>query len=226
MTHRLEEYRYEIKFVCPGNFRSSFDLWRRSASQSLTRSYEERIVNGVYFDSLDLNDFHDNVIGLAGRAKTRIRWYGETKGPVRTVLEHKLKHGRICRKESTLLGDLDLPRMTWRELAEYLSAHTEPRSAVLANYFKNPVIRNRYRRQYFETRGHRVRMTVDRDLTVFDPVTTPMVLGGMKRGMSVDIIEFKAPVDRAAELEHLLRDFPLRVSRFSKYVTGVNSLRS
>ena len=128
MTHGFEKCRYEIKFVCPGNFRVVLDLWRRSASQSLTRSYESRIVNSIYFDSLNLNDFHDNVIGLAGRAKTRLRWYGETEGPVTVVLEHKLKRGRICRKESMPLGDLDLARMTWRELAEILSARTEPRS--------------------------------------------------------------------------------------------------
>lgn len=226
MTESLEQYRYEVKFVCPHEARDRFDLWLRYAPESFSRSYQDRVVNNVYFDTLGLRDFADNVIGLPARLKTRLRWYGDTAAPRSMVLEYKIKSGRINRKHSVPLPGLDLAKTTWRELADLLSAHAEHRFCAVASYFKNPVLRNRYRRQYYVTRGHRVRMTVDADLTYYDAAASPMVVGvGMGLKTTSQVIEFKGTVERAHDLERLLRRIPLRLSRNSKYVMGVDRMR-
>lgn len=225
MTPDLEQFRYEIKFVCHGGFRHVLDRWWRYVPEGLTRAYDDRLVNNIYFDSLNLRDFHDNVIGLSGRVKTRLRWYGESSAPDKMVLEHKIKRGRISRKEATKLDGLDLAATPWDELADYLSAHVPPRSVTVADNFKYPLLRNSYRRQYFESRGRRLRMTIDTGLTFCDPLTAASPFQAVGQPMSFDVVEFKAPVELSDELDHLLRHVPMRASRFSKYVTGVTVLR-
>ncbi|MDX1402301.1 MAG: VTC domain-containing protein, partial [Kiloniellales bacterium] len=171
-------------------------------------------------------DFADNVIGLSGRLKTRLRWYGNTSAPTVMVLEQKVKCGRINRKSSLPLPGLDLTKTTWRELAKLLNEHAEYRCCLAASYFKNPVLRNHYRRQYYVTRGHRLRMTVDSDLTYYDSAATSMVMGGgMGLKTTSQVVEFKGTVERARDLERLLRRIPLRLSRNSKYVMGVDQMR-
>jgi hypothetical protein len=225
MTDQLDQYRFEVKFVCPVEFRDHFALWLRSAPVGFHHGYEDRIVNNVYFDTLDLRDFSDNVTGLSNRLKTRLRWYGDHTAPAAMTLEHKIKRGRVNRKLALPLPGLDLANTTWRELAGYLCAHAEHRSCVVASNFMNPLLRNRYRRSYYVTRGRRVRMTVDSDLTFYDPATTSIMAGGRGLRMNYDIVEFKTGIDRAEELHRLLRHIPIRVSRFSKYVVGVDQLR-
>ena len=226
MTKSLEQYRYEVKFVCPPEVRDRFELWLRYVPESFFRSYQDRVVNNVYFDTLGLRDFSENVIGLPARIKTRLRWYGDTAAPTTMVLEYKVKSGRISSKHSVPLPGLDLAKTTWRELADLLSTHAEHRFCLVASYFKSPVLRNRYRRQYYVTRGHRVRMTVDADLTYYDAAATPMVVGvGMGLQGTSQVVEFKGTVERAHDLERLLRRIPLRLSRNSKYVVGVDRLR-
>jgi hypothetical protein len=221
----LNEFRYEVKFVCTGEFRNMFEVWRRLVPENLTRSYDNRVVNNIYFDSFGLKDLHDNVIGLSDRLKTRLRWYGKTGAPEKMVLEQKIKRGRSNCKKAWNLDGIDLAETNWRELADYLVAQAEHRTTVLADNFGFPTLRNTYLREYFTSRGGHLRMTIDRDLTFFDPVTSATLLGGLGRRMSVSIVEFKAPVELADELDHLLRKVPLRASRFSKYVTGLSTLR-
>jgi hypothetical protein len=227
MSEELKQSRYEVKFVCSGIFKTTLDIWSRYVPEGLSRTYEERIVNSIYFDSASLRNFHDNIAGLPCRSKTRLRWYGNTVAPEVMVLEHKIKHGHLSRKHTLPLKGLNLARTTWQELAEYLCEHAEQRSRAAACYFKNPVLRNSYRRQYYETRGHRLRMTVDDNLTYHDArITSTAAEGASGLRMNGRVIEFKAPVERANELQRLLRNVPLRVSRFSKYVVGVDQIRS
>jgi hypothetical protein len=226
MTDALEQYRYEVKFVCPPEARDRFDLWLRYTPETFSHSYRDRVVNNIYFDTLGMRDFANNVIGVSGRLKTRLRWYGDTAAPTRMVLEQKIKSGRINRKHSLPLPGLDLSTTTWGELAELLIGHAEHRICVAASYFKNAVLRNCYLRQYYVSRGHRVRMTVDADLTYYDAAATAIVVGrdmGLKSTRQV--VEFKSTVDRAWDLERLLQRIPLRLSRNSKYVVGVDQLR-
>lgn len=226
MTDSFDKYRYEIKFVCPPEVRNHFDLWLRYAPESFLHSYQDRVVNNIYFDTLEMSNFSDNVIGLSARLKTRLRWYGDTAAPTTMVLEQKVKRGRISRKYSLPLPGLDLTKTTWRELADLLNAHAEHRFCLVASYFKNPVLRNCYQRQYYQTRGRRLRMTVDADLTYYDAASSTMSVGA-GRGLKTTsrVVEFKAAVERARELERVLQRIPLRVSRNSKYVIGVDQLR-
>ena len=225
MNEAIEEFRYEVKFVCPEPFRNKFDLWLQYARERFFRSYDNRIVNNIYFDSLDMRDFYENVAGISYRAKTRLRWYGDTMAPAAMTLEHKIKRGRISRKQALRLEGIDLGAIAWDELSDHLCARAEYSSCAIASYFKNPVLRNRYRRRYYETRGHRLRMTVDSDLAFYDAAGTAGPAGSTVVRTHSSVVEFKAPVARAGELQRLLEDIPLRMTRFSKYVMGVDQTR-
>jgi len=44
---------------------------------SFRKIHPDRQVNNIYFDTIDLTTYKDNVIGIADRKKFRVRWYGE-----------------------------------------------------------------------------------------------------------------------------------------------------
>ena len=226
MTDIPPQYRYEIKFVSALHEKHRFDAWMRFSSANFRETYSERIVNNIYFDSLNMRDYYDNVIGLANRMKTRVRWYDQTCAPSSLLLEHKIKRGRISKKEALLLEGLDFSRTTWSELADRLRARASERSSMAAGNFMNPTLRNTYRRRYFETQDRRVRMTVDSDLTFYEVVTGLHVVA-LGAGLCVNghIAEFKSDPRYADDLQHILRDIPLRMSRFSKYVVGLDFMR-
>ena len=62
-------------------------------------AYPARFVNNIYLDSHGRSDYHDNIVGVANRNKTRVRWYGPLSGQIaKPVLERKLKRGLISGK--------------------------------------------------------------------------------------------------------------------------------
>ena len=225
MKDALSDARYEIKFICPPEARLGMDIWRHGASGGFSKAYPDRVVNNIYFDSLSLRDFADNVIGLSARTKTRLRWYGETTMPESLVLEHKIKRGRLNRKENIAIPSMDLATISWAALADILAKNAPSESSLVASQFKNPVLRNRYHRQYFESLTGNLRMTIDSALTFFDAPQSQHVVGGVPRPTHFNVIEFKADMQAADALHSCLSDIPLRVSRSSKYVMGTSMLR-
>ena len=60
------------------------------------RTYANRLVHSVYLDTIEFDDYHDNVSGISQRHKIRFRWYGEKIELI--VLEIKRKMNKISGK--------------------------------------------------------------------------------------------------------------------------------
>jgi SPX domain protein involved in polyphosphate accumulation len=40
--------------------------------------YPMRVVNNIYFDTIDFSSYQSNIDGASNRSKVRIRWYNES----------------------------------------------------------------------------------------------------------------------------------------------------
>ena len=59
------------------------------------------VYKNFYFDSVNFNNYYDNLDGNIFRTKIRIRWYGDLFGYIENpVLELKIKNGLLGNKIS------------------------------------------------------------------------------------------------------------------------------
>lgn len=226
MTDGLPNLRFERKFT-PADLDLETALARVRRHPALFReAYPARMINNLYFDSVDLRSYHEHVRGVGNRVKTRIRWYGPLRGAiVRPVLERKLKRGLVSGKAGYPLPPLTLngclPR---RELADALSAPDLPEMLRWQVRGLVPVLANRYRRRYFVSANGHLRLTVDTDLEFFDARSAAGGLRPLPVSAPPVILELKYTPAHAAEAADAASALPYRLTRCSKYVLGVEHL--
>jgi SPX domain protein involved in polyphosphate accumulation len=207
----MNPYRFEKKFL--------LDPWERDAFMArLSRLgcneiYHERWVNNLYIDSLEAEAYWDNVDGLSSRSKTRFRWYGESQGrhPIRA--ERKIKQDDVNRKLTHDLGELDTdlaPLLLFQQITQRIQENEAVdffHSLVLA-----PSLINRYRRLYFLNADHSVRITIDSDLSYYNPNN-----GLSAQAQDRIVIELKAPAEHPIAQDLV----PSQLYKSSKYVDGL-----
>ena len=72
------DYRYEIKFVLDNARLADVMQWLYN-NTTANKSYDNRIVNSIYFDDVGFSSVRDNLAGTAQRNKFRLRWYVNQK---------------------------------------------------------------------------------------------------------------------------------------------------
>jgi hypothetical protein len=89
-----------------------------------------------------------------------------------------------------------------------------------------PILINRYTRKYLVSRDSNIRVTLDTNLTIYDQTRKPFPNYSLKANLpKVLVVEIKFPRNLRNHVVHMFGDIPLRSSRFSKYVSGVLSLK-
>ncbi len=207
----MNPYRFEKKFL--------LDPWERDAfiarlsHLGCNEIYHERWVNNLYVDSPEADAYWDNVDGLSSRSKTRFRWYGESQGlhPIRA--ERKIKQDDVNRKLTHDLGELDTalaPLLFFHQITQRIQENEAVdffHSLVLA-----PSLINRYRRLYFLNADHSVRITIDSDLSYYNPNN-----GLSAQAQDRIVIELKAPAEHPIAQDLV----PSQLYKSSKYVDGL-----
>jgi len=219
--------RLEIKFVADERYEQLLESWFAGHPACFAEPFPARWVNNVYFDTYDYLAFRQNLSGASQRYKVRYRWYGEHGLPDRGSLEVKCKRNfygwkiRYPRDEAPSQAG-DRWRDIRRRLAERLPA--AGRTWLAAN--PQPVILNRYHRRYLVTHDQRVRATIDTRLCVYDQRYKPHPnLSHAANLQRLLVVELKFERSERERASRLVEGLPLRVSRHSKYVTGVQSVR-
>jgi len=221
--------RYERKFFTRSIGLQQLELWIRTHKKCFSISYPDRTVNNIYFDTADLELFRIGVEGVARRSKVRLRWYGhENYNQVEAFIELKRKRGYVGDKlrwvvaENSGLGrgakDIALSNLVNQHFEHYW-AHLD----VVGPLF--PVLENRYQRRYFESRDKAIRLTLDSALSYrltkkYENqrdryVTEPGV-----------VLEVKYPPSVESEAEEFTSKLPVRMSKISKYLHGLEMLHS
>lgn len=218
-----EVLRHEIKFCCGDRDLGNVYDWLFRSPGFIRRQHPNRQVNNIYFDSFDLRDASDNLIGLAQREKLRLRWYGDDREPVDFHLERKIKKGMLGYKRSRAVRPLSLEALSRSDLYLHL-VNSDENSACLDMRLRNPVLRNSYLREYYVDRTGRIRVTIDRKQQFFSTDFSRDVFSGNRIDYPIVVVEVKYDEEDAALARHTIRGFPLRPNRHSKYLAGLARL--
>lgn len=194
--------------------------------------YEPRYVNNIYFDSVEMKNYFDNVDGVVNRTKVRIRWYGDLFGAIdKPVLELKIKKGVVGKKASFLLAPFSID--------EYIDAHSEKQKQVpamdeavlgadipaelqLQLCSMQVALLNRYHRRYYLSADRKYRITIDSELTFFEVCNR--VIGHRSVDRMNTVLELKYDLAQDRFAHRITNAFPFRLTRSSKYVNGIEML--
>ncbi|MCB0661825.1 MAG: VTC domain-containing protein [Saprospiraceae bacterium] len=214
--------RYERKYQIDNMSADQIRLTIRMNPAGFITSYPDRIVNNIYFDSIDFSKLRENRDGISKRVKIRYRWYGGLEDFRTGILEFKQKENLLGKKEK---AELDLKEVhDLQDLVQMVRAVTKSEKPLL------PVLMNRYRRSYFETTNGTYRITVDDDLE-FYPIFEKNLNTPFQEIIEADaadwiketacILEFKYPDKDDPFVDQISQNLPFRLTKYSKFATGL-----
>jgi len=220
-----ENSRYERKYLVENMHYHDIEQQVRMHPAAFSSIFYPRYINNIYFDSLEMDFFYDNVMGKGSRKKARIRWYGNGSGLIqKPVLEFKTREGVLGNKLSYPLKpftmDENLSAEMLVDVFRYSGLPLWAREVLLQ---LRPSLLNRYRRAYFMSFDQQFRLTLDDRLGYYGLSATGNTSMENYHSDHV-IVELK--YDRKAD--HLSAEvsnkLPFRLTKSSKYVNGVELL--
>jgi hypothetical protein len=225
----LQSLRYELKMPLGQVHLPQARSWVGLHSAGFHEAYPPRQVNNLYFDTLGMDTYNDHVEGIPERRKLRFRWYGKDLTLARGQLEIKHKRERAGWKQVQAVEPLlDLENCDWADLQRILSSGLESagnlffRELLLAS---RPFVINTYDREYYVSGDERFRVTLDFNLTAYDQWLSARPNLHFKVPLLDEmIIEFKCDVKHSRDLADILAEFPLRITRSSKYVSAMDGI--
>lgn len=218
------EYRYERKFRTTGYARQHVETLIKLHPAGFYEAFPERQNNSMYFDSPDYHRFLQNLDGERDRTKTRIRWYGPMTGLIsNATLEFKIKRGLLGYKERFKLEPFTIASpLDRRLLRRVVQAVDAPPHLAMELRSVDMVLMLNYKRRYFLSRDGRFRLTMDTDQHFCDIHRLSNTLLPATTYRSEIVLELKYDQDADNDADWVTNSFPLRVTKNSKYATGVD----
>ena len=167
--------------------------------QGMVTLFEPRLITSVYFDTVDLNMFHDSEEGVLPRKKVRIRWYNDDQ---LFTFENKT---------SSIEGRFKVTSKLKNSISE---KKIFTRNRLDAQYGQiKPTLKVSYRRSYFVF--NEMRITFDKDICYQN-----LKYADMRKYYDPErVIEIKIPANCPDDFVERLIPFP--TARFSKYSRGL-----
>lgn len=217
--------RYEVKYVARATELHRLFSWVRAADAGFREPFPLRQVNNVYFDTFDHYAYAENLSGASARSKVRFRWYGTQNNPEKGTLEVKRRRSSVGWKLSYPIGPMPLVGVSWSNFRRALRDQLPDEGRIWLDANPQPVLINRYQRRYFLSRCGKVRLTVDWNQRVYDERLSPKP--NLSRPANLpDTLVVELKFDRADRklANRYAQGIPIRLSRNSKYVIGVDSI--
>jgi len=226
MNDDIQKYRYEIKFVVLPHYYHEIIAWIRSSVYGFCEHYRDRTISNIYFDNNDYDSFFSNVTGLSKRVKVRYRWYDEPHAIKSGNLEVKVKNNKLGYKKSApvVLEDIGLTDVYTINSVISDCISINPEVGCFFDSYSMPTIVNSYRREYYQAVDGVIRLTIDRDYSVFDQKSATVLNLSDSTMLNFIIVELKFPYNSYSQASKIISDFPARHSRHSKYVSGLSIL--
>lgn len=206
-------YRYEIKYALDPSEAYRFQSVLMTHPACFQKAYPDRRVNNIYFDNACFSAAELNLAGISERIKYRYRWYGNEGDFQSGIIEKKIKKNALGTK-----AYLDI------ETSDSLTELTDFLHKRIPGVQLKPSLHNTYLRSYYIDRSGLYRLTVDRELRYALPFGNRITSSS---NMLLDqriIIEIKFSYEEAARFDRISADLPFRITKHSKYVTGLLSL--
>lgn len=219
-------HRYEKKFVVYGLRPHDAIAILKQHPAMFRELYPMRYVNNIYLDSPLLGDFYSNVNGYHQRRKVRVRWYHDLFRDVNdAVLEFKIKEGEVGTKEQYpfpffkfdryLIEPDFLDRVQTSDLPELVKFRLKDMEFAICN---------RYQRWYFATPDERFRATVDAGLSFYHLGKLSNRFMHAHHERHYLVVELKYMVSDDPDSQRITSALPFRITRSSKYVSGIEHI--
>jgi len=226
----MNTYRSEIKFICYQHNYYLLKNWIKLHKYNFFKEYGDRNVNNIYFDTLNFKAFNDNLTGLPSRLKVRYRWYGDLfaeKNKNEGSLEFKFRKNIYGYKKVFKIKNLTLSlNSKWSEIKNKILNALTPEYKILYNRNSEKILINQYKREYFISKNKKLRITLDKNIKIFDQRFTFQKPNFRFKNYTQDysVMEFKFNKEDKILLNDLDISVPIKASRNSKYINGVRSI--
>jgi SPX domain protein involved in polyphosphate accumulation len=219
----LEDYRYERKFLTTAFHLKEVEQFLKINPALFSPLFHERIVNNIYFDTLGLHNYVDNIEGEKCRVKVRIRWYGSIFGFIeKPVLEYKIKNGLAGRKESFVLNSFSLDKNFSKAVILNSVDKAEIPELVRKELLSlQPALLNSYNRKYFLSADKKVRVTIDSGLSFYKISYGHNTFLNHQKDHQTVVVEMKYDPALDEEVRNISNQFPFPLTKSSKYLQGL-----
>lgn len=223
---KVTSQRYERKFGATALDRQSLELIVKSNPALFRPIYAPRYINNIYLDTPGFSSYGENLAGIAHRTKIRIRWYGALFGPIqRPVLEFKIKNGLAGYKLSWPLLPFSLDeKFRFDDLRHAFRLAGLPDTVREQLHSLEPALLNRYHRSYYLSGDRQFRITLDEALSYIRIDRFSNAFLHRYEDRERKVLELKYAIEQEERAGQIANVLPFRVSRFSKYVMGVQAL--
>lgn len=221
-----KDARLEIKFV---SYASNFDTlmkWIHLHPSRFYSPFPDRRVNNIYFDGYQYTAYTENLSGASERTKVRYRWYGESIKPCAGVLEVKRKRNYFGWKLHYRVNNAPYSsECNWSSIRKNIRVQISEQGRFWLDLNPFPVLLNRYLRRYFISGDEQIRVTIDTNQAVWDQRFKSKPNFFYKANLpDTLIVEIKFDRKDREYASQIIQGLPLRVSRHSKYITGVKTI--
>ena len=219
----LDSERIELKATLRSTDVARLEEWIFNET-GLSSLFPSRDINNVYFETDTYASATDNIDGISKRTKVRYRWYGSTScGDMSNgALEFKRKRNNVGWKEKFPVVLQEGACFHYPDLIRSIRQSLPLKRQIEFTYYNLPFILNRYNRKYYSTEDNKIRVTLDSAISAFDQrwcldmnnrkkITLPCLI----------IVEFKFAVQDKERAVQLMKRFPFRISKHSKYITSL-----
>ena len=221
-------YRFERKYHIEDLPHQEVHMWVKRSPALFFECFPPRYINNIYFDTHSLENYRENLSGQAARTKIRIRWYGDfLHSTAKPTLEYKIKAGMVGTKNSYKMPPLGLaPGFAFHDLEPYWEQSGLPEHVRQDLKGVIPTMCNRYHRKYYLSADGMYRITIDTQLEFIAIDRFDSQFHRRRKLENSVVMELKYAGDISTLDERLGNFFPFRVTRMSKYVTGIELLNA
>jgi len=217
------EFRYERKFPVKRGQLSELAMNSviKTNSAFFTEIYHKRQINSIYLDTSSFDLYRENVVGQSRRFKFRIRWYGDNIDfALKPRLEIKVKNGLTGDKWVYPLPDFDAKKLNCDKIIELARTQEIPELLTEQLHFLSPVLLNTYERRYYLSVDRKFRLTWDQGMSYYRYAPMQGKFGVVKDERTDFVVELKYKPEHDVAASKITTQFPFRLDKFSKYVTG------
>ncbi len=225
-TEQSESLRYERKYLITSYSHKEVEQIIKVNKACFSEVFHERTINNIYFDTLGMNHYYDNVEGASDRLKVRIRWYGALFGKIeRPVLEYKIKKGLLGKKKSYSLNEFLLDQSF--DKTQIIGATNEnavPKQIQEELLSLKPTLLNSYTRKYFLSVDKKFRVTIDHHISFYGINPIHNTFSNKNVDHHTTVLELKYDSAHEIEAKEISTQFPFSLTKSSKYLQGLERI--
>jgi len=213
-------YRYERKFFIRDLSLEKVIKIIKLHPAVFSEIYPPRVINNIYYDSFNYNNYTQNMNGVQNRNKVRIRWYGSSSGLIsHPNLEIKIRHGLLGSKTRYSIEpfNIDYPLI---DLKSNVPSDELSRFDLISLEQK---LFNCYYRYYYLSSDKKFRVTIDCN-QFFRKIQFNKINSHKYSDNNSIIVELKYDKCYDSIVNNISSLFPFPLTKSSKYVNGVKRI--